>query len=77
MDEFVDVFVIFQAAPSTIVISTTVGWQPKAVGPPMEAAEGRLHYGGWGGLKKIKNILGKWVANMYDVANFSDFPDPC
>ena len=36
----------------------------------VEAAEGRLHYGGWCGLKDNENI-GKWISNIYGGALFA------
>ena len=52
------IFIIFQATPSTFV----------------EAAEGRLCYGGWRGLKDNEHI-GKWISNIYGGAFLPSFLD--
>ena len=38
----------------------------------VEAAEGRLHYGGWGGGKHSKHIC-KYVSNMCELAYLANF----
>ena len=54
---FAYVFAVFAASPSPIMDSTNGGPAAEGRRPTVvEAAEGCLHYGGWGGGKHSKNI---------------------
>ena len=48
-------FVMFATSPAWAIVQSTRGGRPKAASL-VEAAEGRLHYGCWGGGKRSKNI---------------------